>query len=65
MTFTSWQFAVFVSGVFALYYWPLVRPYQVYILVIASLFFYGFGQPELLALLAIAVFGTYFFLLKA
>ncbi|MBR1223293.1 MBOAT family protein [Bradyrhizobium sp. AUGA SZCCT0176] len=65
MTFTSWQFAVFVSGVFALYYWPLVRPYQVYILVVASLFFYGFGQPELLALLAIAVFGTYFFLLKA
>ena len=65
MTFTSWQFAVFVSGVFALYYLPFVRHYQVYILVVASLFFYGFGQPQLLALLALAVFGTYFFLVKA
>ena len=65
MTFTSWQFAAFVSGVFAFYYLPFVRRYQVYILVVASLFFYGFGQPQLLALLALAVFGTYFFLVKA
>ena len=65
MTFTSWQFAVFVSGVFALYYLPFVRRFQVYILVVASLVFYGLGQPQLLALLALAVFGTYFFLVKA
>ena len=56
---------MFVSGVMTLYYLPFVRHYQVYILVIASLFFYGFGQPQLLALLALAVFGTYFFLVKA
>ena len=31
----------------------------------SSLFFYGVGQPQLLALLALAVFGTYFFLVKA
>ena len=34
-------------------------------LVIASLFFYGYGQPELLPLLAVAVFGTYLFLILA
>jgi alginate O-acetyltransferase complex protein AlgI len=65
LTFTSWQFAVFVSAVFALYYLPFFRRCQVYVLVVASLYFYGAGQPELLALLALAVFGTYFFLIKA
>jgi alginate O-acetyltransferase complex protein AlgI len=35
------------------------------LLVIASLVFYGFGQPELLPLLAVAVFGTYLFLILA
>jgi alginate O-acetyltransferase complex protein AlgI len=65
LTFTSWQFAVFVLVVLAIYYLPFVRRFQVYILVIASLFFYGFGQPQLLALLALAVFGTYFILVMA
>lgn len=65
MTFTSWQFAVFVFAVFAVYYLPFVRPYQICVLVVASLFFYGYGQPQLLLLLALAVFGTYFFLMKA
>ena len=41
------------------------RAFQVQLLVFASLFFYGYGQPELLALLAVAVFGTYLFLLLA
>ena len=35
------------------------------LLVVASLFFYGYGQPELLPLLAVAVFGTYLFLILA
>ena len=65
MTFTSWQFVVFVSVVFAIYYLPWVRPFQVQTLVIASLFFYGFGQPQLLILLALAVLGTYFILIMA
>ena len=34
-------------------------------LVFASLFFYGYGQPELLPLLAVAVLGTYLFLILA
>ena len=65
MTFTSWQFGVFAATVFAAYYLPALRSFQVQLLVFASLFFYGYGQPELLALLAVAVFGTYLFLILA
>ncbi|WP_213741582.1 MBOAT family O-acyltransferase [Bradyrhizobium sp. dw_411] len=65
MTFTSWQFGVFVTIVFAIYYLPPLRTLQVQWLVIASLFFYGYGQPQLLPLLAVAVFGTYLFLIQA
>jgi alginate O-acetyltransferase complex protein AlgI len=65
MTFTSWQFAVFVAAVFALYYLPITRRWQVHILVLASLVFYGSGQAQLLALLAFAVLGTYGFLVLA
>src|ERR1700681_863006 len=61
MTFTSWQFGVFVAIVFGAYYLPPFRTLQIQLLVIASLFFYGYGQPELLPLLAVAVFGTYLF----
>jgi alginate O-acetyltransferase complex protein AlgI len=63
MTFTSWQFGVFAAIVFGAYYLPPFRPFQVQLLVAASLFFYGYGQPELLPLLAIAVCGTYLFLI--
>lgn len=65
MTFTSWQFGLFAVVVFVTYYLPLVRSFQVQWLVFASLFFYGYGQPELLPLLAIAVLGTYVFLILA
>ena len=65
MTFTSWQFGVFVAVVFALYYSPAIRPLQVQLLVLSSLFFYGYGQPELLPMLAVAVLGTYLFLVLA
>ena len=65
MTFTSWQFGVFVAVVFALYYSPAIRPFQVHLLVLSSLFFYGYGQPELLPMLAVAVLGTYLFLILA
>ena len=65
MTFTSWQFGAFVAIVFGAYYLPPFRTLQVQWLVISSLFFYGYGQPELLPLLAVAVFGTYLFLILA
>jgi alginate O-acetyltransferase complex protein AlgI len=59
MTFTSWQFGVFVAVVFGIYYLPAMKALQIYLLVLASLFFYGYGQPELLPMLAVAVLGTY------
>jgi alginate O-acetyltransferase complex protein AlgI len=65
MTFTSWQFVLFAAIVFAAYYMPPVRPFQAYLLVLASLFFYGYGQAELLPMLALAVLGTYLFLILA
>src|SRR6202047_297223 len=65
MTFTSWQFGIFIAIVFGAYYLPPLRTFQIQFLVIASLVFYGYGQPELLPLLAAAVFGTYLFLLLA
>jgi alginate O-acetyltransferase complex protein AlgI len=65
MTFTSWQFGVFAAIVFVLYYLPPLRTFQVQLLVAASLFFYGYGQSELLPLLALAVLGTYLFLALA
>src|ERR1700679_235605 len=65
MTFTSWQFGAFVWVVFSGYYLPPFKPLQVQLLVVASLFFYGYGQPELLPLLAVAVLGTYLFLILA
>ncbi len=65
MTFTSWQFGLFVAVVFSAYYLPSVQPLQVHLLVLASLFFYGYGQVELLPMLAVAVLGTYLFLILA
>jgi alginate O-acetyltransferase complex protein AlgI len=65
MSFTSWQFGVFAAVVFAVYYLPQIRSFQVQWLVLSSLFFYGYGQPELLPLLAVAVFGTYLLLVLA
>src|SRR3979411_2045259 len=65
MIFTSWQFGVFVAVVFGAYYLPPLRTFQIQLLVVASLTFYGFGQPELLPLLAVVVFGTYLFLILA
>src|ERR1700716_2119993 len=65
MTFTSWQFGIFVAIVFGAHYLPPFRTLQTQLLVIASLFFYGYGQPELLPLLAVAAFGTYLFLILA
>jgi alginate O-acetyltransferase complex protein AlgI len=59
MTFTSWEFVAFVAAVFSLYYLPPLRRFQVHILVVASLFFYGAGQTQLLPLLGLAVLGTY------
>jgi hypothetical protein len=41
MTFTSFQFGIFVAVVFAAYDLPPLRNFQVQLLVLASLFVYG------------------------
>jgi alginate O-acetyltransferase complex protein AlgI len=65
VSFTSWQFGIFAAAVFAIYYLPPVRAFQVQALVLASLVFYGYGQPELMPLVLAAVLGTYAFLVLA
>lgn len=65
MTFTSLQFGIFVAVVFGAYYLPPLRRFQVQLLVLASLVFYGSGQPALLPLLLLAVLGTYLCLVLA
>jgi alginate O-acetyltransferase complex protein AlgI len=65
VTFTSLQFIAFTAGIFGIYYLPMLRDFQVYLLVLASLFFYGSGQPWLLPLLVFAVLGTYVLLALA
>ena len=62
MSFTSWPFAAFMAGVFAVYYLPRARRFQVHILIAASVLFYAYGQPELIALLLVDVLGTWLFL---
>lgn len=62
MSFTSWPFAALLVGVLAVYYLPPAKPFQVHILIAASVLFYAYGQPELIGLLLVAVLGTGMFL---
>jgi alginate O-acetyltransferase complex protein AlgI len=51
MLFNSWAFILLLSVTFAVYYIPVLRKIQVLLLIISSLVFYAYGQPELLSLL--------------
>jgi len=51
MLFNSSAFIILLIITFIFYYFRLVKKYQVQILIISSLFFYGYSQPALLALL--------------
>ncbi|QJD77570.1 MBOAT family O-acyltransferase [Spirosoma rhododendri] len=55
MLFTSPEFALLVICTFVLYYLPPLRRYQVPILIAASLYFYAYGQADLLWLLLLSV----------
>jgi alginate O-acetyltransferase complex protein AlgI len=55
MLFNSFSFIVLLISTFSVYYLPLVRRYQVSILIVASLVFYAFQNPWLLCLLFISV----------
>jgi D-alanyl-lipoteichoic acid acyltransferase DltB (MBOAT superfamily) len=49
--FITLQYLYLVLGLLAIYYLPILRRFQVYILIIGSLIFYGSGQLHLLPLL--------------
>jgi alginate O-acetyltransferase complex protein AlgI len=55
MLFNSWGFLLFASVLFVLYYLPLMRRIQVGLLTLASLFFYGYGEPKLVLLLIASI----------
>lgn len=54
MLFVSWSFAVFLPVVFALHYWGRSMGWQVSVLTLGSFLFYGWANPKLIPLLAIA-----------
>ncbi|HZR35836.1 MAG TPA: MBOAT family O-acyltransferase [Nevskia sp.] len=51
MNFTSAVFFPFFAAVFVLYYLPLLRKHQIWVLLAASIYFYAHETPELLLLL--------------
>lgn len=51
MLFNSFPFVLFVLLVFGVFYLPFLRRGQTYILIVASLCFYAYGQPLLVLLL--------------
>src|ERR1700722_16345476 len=55
MLFNSIEFALFCVAVFLLYYSPIFRSRQVWLLVAASLIFYSWGQPQWLLLLIFSI----------
>lgn len=59
MLFNSYSFVILVFITFILYYLPTRRvqntSWQISVLILASLFFYGYHQPELLVLLLASV----------
>ncbi len=66
MHFISLNYLFLVLALFAVYYLPILRRLQVYILIIGSLVFYGSGQIHLLPLLIFTAFsaGVFAWLLK-
>jgi alginate O-acetyltransferase complex protein AlgI len=50
VSFTSLPFVMLAGVTFLLYYLPALKDRQITILIAASLFFYAYGQPYLLAL---------------
>jgi alginate O-acetyltransferase complex protein AlgI len=56
MLFNSSEFLVLLGITFALYYTRALRSFQMAILLVSSLVFYGFHQPWLLTLLLFSIF---------
>ena len=63
MLFNSWEFLIFLGITFLLYYLPVSRgrhgkAWQVTLALTASVVFYGWEDPKLLALLAVSCVGN-------
>lgn len=63
MLFNSWEFVLFLAVTFALYYAPWSRgrhgkAWQITLALAASVIFYGWEDPKLIALLAISCVGN-------
>jgi len=61
MLFNSLEFVFFFMIVIAIYYVRTQRQWQLSVLVISSLLFYGWAQPDLILLLAFSIFLNAFF----
>lgn len=55
MLFISATFVIFTAAVFIFYYIPCLRKYQIHILIIASLLFYGYNNPYNIIILIISI----------
>lgn len=51
MLFNSSEFFLFIIVIFSLYYLPIIKQWQVHLLIAANCFFYAYYTPELLFLL--------------
>jgi alginate O-acetyltransferase complex protein AlgI len=63
MLFNSWEFLVLLAATFALYYAPWSRgrhgkAWQITLVLVASVIFYGWEDPRLIGLLAISCVGN-------
>ena len=65
MNFLSWSFALFAGVVLLLYYSRPFRSHQIALLVVSSIFFFGYADWKMLPLLLVAVVSTYGCLLGA
>ncbi len=55
MLFNSYVFVLLLVVTFGFFYLPALRPLQSFTLIAASFVFYGYSQPELLALLIVSI----------
>jgi alginate O-acetyltransferase complex protein AlgI len=56
MLFNSFIFLLLLAVTFLIYYIPLLRKHQIQVLILSSLTFYAYGQPQLLLLLLTSAF---------
>ena len=56
MLFSSYQFLILFFLTFVVYYLPVIKSFQTWILILSSLIFYSYNNPILVALLLFSIF---------